>query len=132
MAMLESGHRPGEVARRLGVSPAAVSQWKKLYRRAGPKGLKATPHPGPKSKLTKARRRKLERLLLKGPRAHGYPTGLWTLKRIVEVINRHFAVRYDPSGAWHLLKALGWTCRKPKRRGHKSDEDALVGWRPRS
>src|SRR5512141_337790 len=102
IALLDAGHRPREVAKVLGVSPAAVSQWKTLYQRAGPEGLKATPHPGPKPKLTAAQRQKLERLLLKGPLAHGYPTDLWTLKRIAEVIEKQFAVHYDPSGVWHV------------------------------
>lgn len=129
VALLEAGHRPGEVARRLGVSPAAVSQWKKLYQQAGSEGLKATPHPGPKPKLMVSQRRKLERLLLKGPLAHGYRTDLWTLRRIAEVIERHFGVSYDPSGVWHLLKALGWSCQKPERRAREADEEAMIGWR---
>ena len=129
VALLEAGHRPGEVAKKLGVSPAAVSQWKKRYQQAGSEGLKAIPHPGPKPKLTPAQRQELERLLLKGPLAHGYLTDLWTLKRIAEVIEKHFAVRYDPSGVWHVLKALGWSCQKPERRARECDEDALAGWR---
>jgi transposase len=115
IALLDAGHRPGEVARRLGVSSAAVSQWKKLYRQAGLDGLKATPHPGPKPKLTMPQRRKLKRLLQKGPLAHGYLTNLWTLKRIAEVIDRYFGVHYDPSGVWHVLKSMGWSCRKSER-----------------
>jgi transposase len=129
IALLEGGHRPSEVAKMLGVSPAAVSQWKNLYQRAGPEGLKATPHPGPKPKLTPPQRHKLERLLLKRPLAHGYPTDLWTLKRIAEVIEKHFAVHYDPSGVWHVLKALGWSCQKPERRARECDEEAIAGWR---
>jgi len=115
IALLEAGHRPSEVARRLGVSPAAVSQWKKLYRQAGPDGLKATPHPGPKCKLTTPQRYKLEHLLRKGPLAHGYRTDLWTLKQIAEVIQKHFAVQYDPSGVWHVLRSMGWSHPKPER-----------------
>ena len=129
IALLDAGHRPSQVAKILGVSPAAVSQWKTLCQRAGPEGLKATPHPGPKPKLTAAQRQKLERLLLKGPLAHSYPTDLWTLKRIAEVIEKHFAVHYDPSGVWHVLKALGWSCQKPERRARECDEEAIAGWR---
>jgi transposase len=129
IALLDAGHRPGEVARELGVSPAAVSRWKKLHRQAGPDGLRATPHPGPKPKLTMPQRRKLKRLLLKGPLAYGYPTDLWTLKRIAEVIEGHLAVHYDPSGVWHLLKTMGWSCRKSERRAKGCDEDRSVDWR---
>ena len=128
-ALLDAGHRPGEVAKLLGVSPGAVSQWKKIYQRAGPDGLKAKPHPGPKPKLTRSQRRKLERLLLKGPGAYGYPTDLWTLKRIAEVIEKQFGVSYDPSGVWHILKGMGWSCQKPERRARERHEKAIVSWR---
>src|SRR4030042_3993487 len=93
LALVEAGHRPSEVARRLGVSPAAVSRWKKISQRAGRGGLKAKPHPGRRPKLTVRHRRKLKRLLLQGPLAHGYMTDLWTLKRIAAVIGKHFGVR---------------------------------------
>jgi transposase len=129
VALLDVGHRPGAVAQMLNVSPAAVSQGKTLYPRAGPEGLKAIPHRGPKPKLTPPQRQKLARLLVKGPQAHGYPTDLWTLKRMAEVIERHFGVHYDPSGVWHVLKALGWSCQKPERRARECDEEAIAAWR---
>ena len=113
----------------VGVSPASISRWKELLRQAGPEALKAVPHPGPKPKLTARQRQKLERLLLKGPVAHGYPTDLWTLRRMAEVIEKHFAVRYDLSGVWHVVKALGWTCQKPERRAREADEEAIAQWR---
>jgi transposase len=129
IALLEAGHRPGEVAKRLGVSPTAVSQWKMIYQRAGPDGLKAKRHPGPKPKLTPAQHHKLERLLLKGPVAHGYSTDLWTLRRVAEVIERHFGVHYDLSGVWHVLHGMGWSCQKPEHRARERDEEAIASWR---
>lgn len=129
LSLLNAGHRPSAVAQRLGVSPAAVSQWKKHYQQAGWEGLKATPHPGPRPKLTLRERETLERLLRKGPQAHGYPTDLWTLKRIAEVIEKHFAVSYDPSGVWHVLKRMGWSCQRPERRARERNEEAVAVWR---
>jgi transposase len=128
-ALLDAGHRPGEVAKMLGVSAGAVSQWKKIYQRAGPDGLKAKPHPGPKPKLARSQWQKLERLLLKGPGAYGYPTDLWTLKRIAEVIDKQFGVSYDPSGVWHILKGMGWSCQRPEHRARERHEEAIVAWR---
>jgi transposase len=130
VALLEAGHPPSEVAKMLSVSPAALSQWKKIYQRAGPEGLKAKPHPGPKPKLTPRQRQTLGRLLLQGPLAHGYTTDLWTLKRIVEVIEKHFGVRYDPSGVWHVLNGIGWSCQKPERRARERDDEAIARWLP--
>jgi transposase len=109
VALLEAGHGPSEVARRLGVSPGAVSRWKKIARQRGRQGLKARRHPGPRPKLTARQRQTLQRLLLKGPRADGYRTGRWTLKRIARLIEKHFAVRYEPSGVWHVLRSIGWS-----------------------
>ena len=118
VALLEAGHRPGEVARRLGVSPGAVSRWKAICQRRGQEGLKAKPHPGPRPKLTAHQRRKLGQLLRKGPLAHGYASDLWTLKRVAEVIEKHFGVCYGPSGVWHVLHGIGWNGRQPEgRRG---------------
>lgn len=129
IALLDAGYRPGEVARTLGVSPGTVSQWKKMYQRAGPEGLRAKPHSGPKPKLTARQLQRLERLLLKGPCANGYSTDLWTLRRIAELIDKQFGVRYDPSGVWHVLNRMGWSCQKPERRARERNEQAIADWR---
>jgi transposase len=113
----------------LGVSRTAVSLWNQIYQRDGPKGLKARPHPGPAPKLTAKQCGKLAQLLLKGPLAHGYRTDLWTLPRVAEVIRKHFGVRYDQSGVWHLLRRMGWSCQKPERRARERDEKAIAQWR---
>jgi len=128
-ALLEEGHSGSQVARMLGVTPGAVSQWKKASQRGGSKALHAKPHPGPARKLTAKQLRRLERLLLKGPGRWGYCTELWTLGRVAEVIAEHFGVVYDPSGVWHILRAMGWSCRKPQRRAREGDEAGIARWR---
>jgi len=72
----------------VGVTPGAVVAWRQQYERKGEAGLAAKPHPGRKAKLSPAQRKKLLRLLKKGPQAHGYATDLWTLPRVAEVIRR--------------------------------------------
>ena len=129
--LLRAGRRASEVADILGVSRASVSTWKKNYERDGPKGLKAKPHPGPAPKLADKQCAQLARLLLKGPRAHGYCTELWTLPRVAKVIRKHFGVRYDQSGVWHVLRRMGWSCQKPERRARERDEKAIARWRSR-
>jgi len=73
--------------------------------------------------------RRLARLLLQGPQRHGYANALWTLPRIAALIRRHFGVKYDPSGVWHVLHRMGWSCQKPERRAREHDEDAVAAWR---
>lgn len=129
MTLLDQGCSQSEVARQLGVTPAAVSQWVKARRKGGDEALKARPHPGAMPKLDKKQMKRLEKLLLRGPRKHGYATELWTLPRVAEVIERNFGVRYDPSGVWHVLRRLGWSCQKPERRARERDEQAIAAWR---
>jgi transposase len=127
--LLAAGHRPCDVADMLGVSRPSVSIWKKAYERDGPEGLKAKPHPGPTPKLNAKEHDKLAKLLLKGARAHGYLTELWTLDRIAEVIEKRFGVVYDSSSVWHVLERMGWSCQKPERRARERDEKTIARWR---
>ena len=129
MRLLDHGWSQADIARHLGVTQGAVSQWKKRYQRDGPDGVRAKPHLGPKPKLTAKQREQLGRWLLKGARAHGYHTELWTLKRVAEVIQGRFGVQYDSSGVWHVLQNMGWSCQKPERRARERDERAIARWR---
>jgi len=129
MTLLDQGRSQSDVARHLGVTPAAVSQWVKARREGGEEALRAKPHPGPTPRLNDRQLKQLEKRLVRGPRKHGYPSELWTLKRVAEVIEKHFGVTYDPSGVWHLLNRMGWSCQKPERRARERDEDAIVQWR---
>jgi len=127
--LLEQGMKPIRVAEALGVSPAAVTRWKQAWQKGGEKALAAKPHPGGKSRLTAAQLRRLARLLLRGPRHHGYSTELWTLERVAEVIAMHFGVQYHPGHVWKILRAMAWTCQKPERRARERDEEAIRRWR---
>jgi len=131
MTLLDQGWSQAEVACELGVTRGAVSQWVKARREGGDEALRARPHPGPPPKLNDRQLKRLEKMLLRGPRQHGYPTELWTLQRVAEVIDKTFAITYDPSGVWHVLKRMGWSCQKPERRARERDEDAIVRWRKR-
>ncbi|MBP7561901.1 MAG: winged helix-turn-helix domain-containing protein [Armatimonadetes bacterium] len=53
--------------------------------------------------------------LLRGPRAHGYATDLWTCPRVGAVIRRLFGIEYSDCHVWKLLRKMGWT-RQPQ--GH--------------
>lgn len=129
MSLLEEGFSQVETARRLGVSPGAVCQWKKAYAARGSEALVASKHPGPTPKLSAKQRERLLKYLREGPGKHGWKTELWTLPRIVELIGRKFDVQYDQSGVWRLMRRLGWSCQKPERRARERDPDAIEKWR---
>ena len=131
MALFEQGMKLAAVARAVGTSRASVTRWRQAYEAGGHKALRAEPHPGGTSRLTVAQRKGLIRLLLQGPRKHGYATELWTLARVAEVIAVNFGVDYHPSAVWHILRAMGWSCQKPERRARERDEQAIATWRRR-
>lgn len=113
----------------VGVAHGSAGRWKQAYQKGGMKALAAKRHPGPKPKLSDKQCRRLGRMLLDGPTAHGYANELWTTKRVADVIRRKWGVKYDPSGVWHLLRRMGWTCQKPERQARERDEEAIVRWR---
>lgn len=129
ISLLEEGCSQSEVARKLGVSPSAVSQWKQAHAQGGNHALVAQVHPGPAPKLSPKQCQRLVELLKQGPRRHGWATELWTLPRIAELIARKFGVQYDQSGVWRLLRRLGWSCQKPARRARERDQEAIDRWR---
>ena len=127
--LLARGMRPLDVARTVGSSPSSVTRWKEVIRKHGVEGLKAKPALGRPPRLCKSQKKKLLKILLRGPGASGYSTDLWTCRRVAEVILRHFGVSYHPHHVWNILEALGWSCQKPERQARERDEKAIEQWR---
>ena len=95
ITLLEQGYTQVEVARKLGVTQGAVSQWKTAHVHGGDEALQAKVAPGTTLKLTEKRFQRLLKYLQQGQLKHGWPTELWTLPRIVQLIGVKFDVQYD-------------------------------------
>jgi len=98
VALVAEGLSLSAVARRVGAAVSAVWNWRETVRRRGLKGLQPKPVPGRPLKLTRPQRRRLPALLLRGARAHGYRTDLWTLPRVAEVIHWTYPGFVDGQG----------------------------------
>jgi transposase len=122
------GISKAEVARRLEVSWTAVDKWDKRRVAEGPNSWREKRHPGASPKLNSAQKTCLQKILLEGARAYGYPTDLWTLKRLAEVIRKEFGVRYTLSGVWRVLRALGFSAQVPLTRALERDERYIRQW----
>ena len=60
---------------------------------------------------------KVSNALIDGAEANGYATGVWTLPRVAEVIERVTGVAYHPGHVWYLLHdQLDGTWQRPARR----------------
>src|SRR5579885_2888284 len=88
------GEPRASVAEVLGVHIKTISRWVRAARKPG--GLDAKPQAGPAPGLTDADLRRLERLLVKGAKAHGWHNQLWTAARVARLIEREFRITYHP------------------------------------
>lgn len=126
--LLNDGWQPVEVAHQLGVDRRSVRRWKAAYRRRGHAGIEAKPTPGRPCALDSKARGRLEKLLLKGAKAAGFATDLWTCPRVAELIADDFGVDYHVDHIGRLLHSLGWSPQKPARRAIERDEQAIQRW----
>ena len=123
--LVEQGESPDDVARFLGCGRSSVYTWVKLAKQSVG-ALAAKPHPGPTPRLSDEQLAQLEALLLRGAKAHGWRTELWTAARAAELVARHFRVRFHPEHVRRMLKRrLKWTSQKPQRRARERDEAAI-------
>lgn len=120
------------IAKKLGVSFEAVSNWVEQYNAGGLEGLATKGHPGPKSSLTDEDRKKVRSAILRGPRAFGYDTGIWTLERMARVIHKLTKATFKTTHTWRIVTTLGFSCQKPERRAKERDEAAIKNWRQRA
>lgn len=126
--LFRQGLSQADVGRFLRVSRQSVSRWFEQWRQGGSGALKRSPSTGRPARLTAAQLRRVERALLQGARAQGYPTELWTLRRVAEVIERATGVAYHQGHVWRLLRGLGWSRQKPTRRAAERNPEAIEAW----
>jgi transposase len=127
--LLKTGHSYRSVAAQVDASLSSVVRWYQAYQKQGKRALKPKPTPGRPPRLSDAQKKKLVKILLQGPLEAGYRTDLWTLKRIGEVIRKHFGVRYTIPALWKLMRSLGWSCQKPEKQAKERNEAAIRYWK---
>lgn len=109
--LLLSGLRQCEVARRLGVSRAAVSRWDQRASRGGLPALLSHPRSGRPSRLSASRRAELSTLLSLGAESFGFPGERWSLVRLAEAGAQTWGVRYSKTGLRRILLGQGYRWR---------------------
>ena len=129
LALLDTGLSLNQVGRRIRCAASSVLRWLRARRRGGPDALRVRFSPGRPLKLGKAQQRRLVKLLLQGPLAHGYRTNLWTTQRIAEVIQREFGVCYHRDHVGRLMHSLNWTHQKPETHAVERDPKAIERWK---
>lgn len=127
--MFDRGKRQVDVVTELGVSAQTASRWHRDWQEHGRGGLAGAGRAGRRRKLSDAQLAAVEAALQAGPKANGFPTGMWTLARVAEVIERVTGVRYSQTQTWPVLRErLGWTRQRPARRAVERNEEAIAAW----
>lgn len=127
--LLSKGWSSSQVASHLGVARQSVNRWRRLEAKLGRPGLKQAGRAGRKAQLGASSLRRIEVALKRGPEAVGYATGLWTLRRVVKLIEQECGVRYTTVHAWRILRQLRWSCQRPVGRALERDEAAIRRWK---
>lgn len=112
------------IEKRFGVSSTTAREWRTRWQN----GALNARHQGNTFKLTLAQQKDVAKRILKGPRAAGYATELWTLSRIAGLIAQTHEVRYHPRSVWRVLHTLGFSCQRPAQRAKERDEKAIRAW----
>ena len=127
--LLAAGETQAEVARQVGVSRQTAMRWDRARQEGGVEALRRAPHFGRPERLSPTQRQDLVRLLKEGALSAGFPTELWTLPRIAQLIEARFAVKMVPSSVWRLLGRLGWSVQRPTGQARERDERAVRKWK---
>lgn len=126
--LLQKGYTQADVARELGVSRQAVHEWWLAYQNGGLRALWHRKAPGRPRTLTTEQRRGLLKLLKKGALRFGFPTDLWTLKRVAQMIRREFGVAFHLSHVHRILVAEEWSCQVPKLQARERNKRKIRHW----
>lgn len=124
----QAGWTQAAVARALGVTEGAVSQWITRARQAGVSALYSRRAAGPTPRLTAEQRTQLPTLLSQGAESYGFRGDLWTRERVARVVQREFGVHYSAQHIGRLLRQIGWTPQKPIKRATQRNDEAIQRW----
>ena len=127
--LLAAGESQAEVARRVGVSRQTVMRWDRAREEGGMEALRRASHFGRPERLSTAQRQELVRLLKEGALSAGFPTELWTLPRIGQLIEAKFTVKMVDSSVWRLLGRLGWSVQRPAGQARERVQRAVRTWK---
>ena len=117
-----------EVAHALKVSRVTAMRWHQAWRKRGGRGLDLAECLGRPTQLRARDLERIDRRLRKGAQAQGYETDLWTLQRVVDVIEELTGVGYHVGHVGRILRRMGWSLQRPTTRARERDEDAIQQW----
>lgn len=121
-------HSSGDIARMLEAPRSKVSLWLQQYETYGWEGLLEGHRSGRPRELDDQQRSDLCDILDSGPIAYGFMSGVWTSPMIARVIQEDYGVYYHSGHVRKLLKRLGFSVQRPRRKLAKGDPVEQDRW----
>ena len=118
----------GEIAQLLEAPRSKVSLWLGQYESEGWEALLEGHRSGRPRELNSAQFSQLDDIIDSGPVAYGFTSGVWTSPMIGRVIEEEFAVRYHSGHVRKLLKEMGFSVQRPRRKLAKADPVEQDRW----
>jgi transposase len=118
-----------DVARRVGCVPSSVSRWEGLYDAGGETALDPRPNAGGQSRLSLKQQHSLSKVLIKGAKSAGFADNTWTLRRVAEVIERRYGVRYHIGHVHRMLHGMGFSPQRPAVRAREQSREKVTEFR---
>ena len=112
----------------LEMSASAITYWVMYFRSGGVDSLRTGKAPGAQPKLDPAQLPALKQMVVDGPEACGFDTGVWDSKLVKKLILSEFGVKYSTSQIRRILRKLGFSVQYPKRVFARADEKAQKTW----
>jgi transposase len=104
LELITEGYRSSEVARVLGVTPGAVSQWLKRAKAGG--GAAALLRRKPRGRGARLNAEQLGELTLMLQQMNA--NGDWTSRRVATLISERWGIRYSRAQVSRILKKIGF------------------------
>jgi transposase len=98
------------------------------HRQGGDAALAAVARQGSPSRLSDEQWEEVLSWLPRSPLEFGYPTELWTSKRVADPIEKHFGVRYNFRYISGWLKRQRISPRKPAEAAGEAADAAIARW----
>jgi transposase len=121
-------HTSGEIARLLEAPRSKVSLWLRKFQAGGWKALLEGHRSGRPKELNSAQLSYLDDIIDSGPVAYGFSSGVWTSPMIARVIAEEFAVSYHPGHVRKVLKTMGFSVQRPRRKLAQADPVEQDRW----
>jgi len=130
--MYNKGISQKEISLYFGVRTNTISDWVKLFKQHGSKGLKEVKRgrkKGTGKLLSSTQEKEIQKMIVdKMPDQLKLPYGLWTRKAVKDLIYRTYKIKVAIRTMGDYLKSWGFTPQKPKKKAYEQNSKAVNKW----